>query len=238
MLNLDETLSITLNYNIQRDLLNRITGVIPVVIILVDVVRNQVVEVDLVQLTPGFYLLLLLISFSIILYFSNLINKSYFEGDYKKELGTKNVYRLKSFVIRKTRFYLFYVFLLLILNSVLPISLDSFDNYDAKTLENGWSFDEVVNLEIFLASVLVLISQVPIVAISNLTGERATRLLPEIWKLAIFLIVLLAGILTPTIDGYTQLSFAGCTLLLYFYVVTVVQKKAHIRSGSMSILGS
>jgi hypothetical protein len=238
MLNLDDTISILLNYNIQRDLLNRIIGVIPVVIILVDLVRNQVSEIDLVQLAPGFYLLLLLISFLIILYFSDLINNSFLEGDYKKELGTKNLYKLKSFVIRKTRFNLFFLFLILILNTVLPISLDSFDSYDEKTLDNGWSFDEVVSLEIFLASVLVIISQLPVIAISNLTGEKESRLLPDIWKIVSFLIVLFAGILTPTIDGYTQVSFAGCTLLLYFYVVIVVQKKTNIRSSSISILGS
>lgn len=238
MLNLDDTIVIILNYNIQRDIINRIIGIIPVVIILVDLLRNQVSEIDLVQLAPGFYLLLLLISFLIILYFSNLINKSFLENDYKKELGTKNLYKLKSLIIRKTRFNLFYLFFILILNSVLPISLDSFDSYDEKTLDNGWSFDEVVNLEIFLASVLVLISQIPVIAISNFTSERESRILPEIWKIVSFLIVLLAGILTPTIDGYTQISFAGCTLLLYFYVLVVVQKKANIRNGSISILGS
>ena len=63
MLNLDETFEINNSYIIQRDLYLRGFLYSSGVIIFIELVRAQVAEVDLLQLIPGFYLIVLFISF-------------------------------------------------------------------------------------------------------------------------------------------------------------------------------
>ena len=45
----------------------------------------------------------------------------------------------------------------------------------------------------------------------SLNNEKDVIVFPEFWKSLSFIVFIAAGILTPTIDGYTQLSFAGST---------------------------
>jgi hypothetical protein len=59
MLNLDETLSFQENYESQRDYYLRIFLYSISVIVFIDIVRSQVSEINLLQLIPGFYLLLI-----------------------------------------------------------------------------------------------------------------------------------------------------------------------------------
>ena len=68
------------------------------------------------------------------------------------------------------------------LNSVIPLSLDSFNSYGEKTLENIWSFDEVISLEIILLSILLLLCQIPLILIVSLNNEKEINVLPEYWK--------------------------------------------------------
>ena len=86
MLNLDETLITTFSYIKQRDLFLKSFVFSFGVIILVDILRAQVAEVNLLQLIPGFYLILF-ISF-LYLVFSNLLNYLPFINDNTRSLGT------------------------------------------------------------------------------------------------------------------------------------------------------
>ena len=61
---------------------------------------------------------------------------------------------------------------------------------------------------------------------------------PEFWKSLSLIVFLAAGLLTPTIDGYTQLSFAIAALSLYLIVINVTEKKVDIKFSGTSILGS
>jgi hypothetical protein len=69
MLNLDETLATTSLYNVQRDLFSKSIIFSFAVVIFVDILRGQVAEVNLLQLIPGFYLILLFISFLYLVFF-------------------------------------------------------------------------------------------------------------------------------------------------------------------------
>ena len=89
MLNLDETLITTSSYIKQRDLFLKSFVFSFGVIIFVDILRAQVAEVNLLQLIPGFYLILLFISFLYLVFFSNLLNYLPFIND-NTDLRYKN----------------------------------------------------------------------------------------------------------------------------------------------------
>ena len=72
MLNLDETLITTSSYIKQRDLFKEFCLFIWCYYF-VDILRAQVAEVNLLQLIPGFYLILLFISFFIFGFFFQFV---------------------------------------------------------------------------------------------------------------------------------------------------------------------
>jgi hypothetical protein len=238
MLNLDETLEITSSYVVQRDLYLKGLVYSFGVIVFIDIVRGQVAEINLLQLMPGFYLILLFLSFLFLLFFSDLFFRVPFDNDNKKSLGTKTTHKLEKGVTMKFSFFLFITGFLVILNTVIPLSLDSFNSYGEKTLENIWSFDEVISLEIILLVILILLSQSPLVIVSSFTTENDVNILPEFWKSVSLLIFLAAGFLTPTIDGYTQLSFAGSAVSLYLFIINVIEKRVMIKFNGTATLGS
>jgi Sec-independent protein secretion pathway component TatC len=61
--------------------------------------------------------------------------------------------------------------------------------------------------------------------------------LPQFWKILSFSIFLIAGFLTPTIDGYTQLSFSCSAIFLYLLIINIIQKKTNIKFTGTSALG-
>jgi len=120
------------------------------------------------------------------------------------------------------------------LNSVIPLSLDSFNSYGEKTLENIWSFDEVLSLEIILLIILITLSQFPLLVVTYVSTEKDSQILPEYWKSLSFVIFLISGFLTPTIDGYTQLSFSFCAISLYFILINLIQKRVNLRFNGLN----
>ena len=133
-------------------------------------------------------------------------------------------------------YLLFYGCLITSLNSVIPLSLDSFNSYGENTLENIWSFDEVITLEIVLLTILLSLCQIPIIFIVSLNNEKEISVLPEYWKTISFVIFIFSGILTPTIDGYTQLSFAFSALSLYLIIIIILTKRLDIKFNSLKSL--
>ncbi len=69
MLNLDETFEINNTYVVQRDLYLRGFLYSFGVVVFIELVRAQVAEVNLLQLIPGFYLIVLFISFLVLVFF-------------------------------------------------------------------------------------------------------------------------------------------------------------------------
>jgi Sec-independent protein secretion pathway component TatC len=234
MLNLDETLYLTDSYTKQKDFYLKSFLYSFGVLIFVDILRNQVSEVNLLQLIPGFYLILLFFSFLFLVINSDFISGFSKDLDNKKEFGTKTLNKIDLFVLNRFSFFFLSIILLFVLNSVIPLSLDSFNSYGEKTLENIWSFDEVLSLEIILLIILITLSQVPILIVTYVSTEKDSQILPEYWKSLSLVIFLVSGFLTPTIDGYTQLSFSFSAISLYFILINLIQKRVNVRFNGLN----
>jgi Sec-independent protein secretion pathway component TatC len=192
----------------------------------------------LLQLVPGLYLVLLFISFLFLVYFSNLWLLVPFKLDNDKSLGTKTINRTSRYVIAKTSLSLFLIGLVVTLNTVIPLSLDSFNSYGERSLENIWSFEDVIGLEITLLIILIVLCQIPIVVVSIYTNEKDANLFPEVWRILSLIIFILSGILTPTIDGYTQLAFSASAVSLYLIIISLIEKRVNTKYSTTLSLGS
>jgi hypothetical protein len=236
MFNTEKTFGLNLYYSQQRDLF--LQGIIYsfAVIGFLEVVRAQISEVNLLQLIPGFYLFLLFLSFLFLVFFSTLFFRVPSLIDNQKSFGTKTTQKVQLILLLKFSLFLFLSCLLLVLNSIIPISLDSFNSYGEKTLENTWSFDEVITLEIILLLILIALSQLPLVFVKNFHTEKNITFLPDILKTLSFFVVLGSGLLTPTIDGYTQIGFAGSALSFYLIIINLLQKRIRMKLASFSTL--
>lgn len=236
MLNLEETLSVTYYYNIQKDLyLKAILYVIGAIVFL-DLLRSQITEIILLQLVPGYYLFLILVCFVLLMIISTFSFRIPFNLDNQNSFGTKTITRIDSQTKLNFSVLLFLSFFLLSLNTIIPIGLDSFDSYDKETLTSLWSFDEVLSLESILLFVLMTLSQTPIVILAELNNEKDINQLPEYWKDLSFSIFVFAGFITPTIDGYTQLNLSFSAISLYLIVINLVKKRVYIKFNSTSAL--
>lgn len=236
MLNLDETLTVTSSYSTQRDFYIRSLLYSVGVFIFITLLRGQISEINVLQLIPGFYLILLFLSFLFLTFFSDFLFKIPFELDNKKEYGTKTYTRLELTILAKFSIFLFSIFLFVVVTTILPLSLDSFDSYDEESLENLWSLEEIINLELFLVFIVTFLSQLPSIAIFYLNTEKDSKILPEFWKDFSFLVFLISGVITPTIDGYTQLSFAFSSISLYLIILNMVEKRVTTKFlGSLSL---
>ena len=179
MLNLDETLAVNSSYTLQKDIFFKIFIFSCAIFVFVDILRGQVAEVNLLQLIPGFYLILLCISFIYLVLFSTFLTYIPFLNDNNRSLGTKTKNKLETTLLLKFSYFLFFSCLIIIFNTVIPLSLDSFNNYGEKTLENLWSFDEVLSLEITLFIILIILSQIPVIVITTFTTESNVNVFPE-----------------------------------------------------------
>jgi hypothetical protein len=236
MLNLDTTVANYNSYLVQRDLYIKGVCYSLGVVVFIELVRGQISEVNLLQLIPGFYLILLFIAFVVLLYFSDLFTRIPIESDTKKSSGTKTITRLVRSVSTKLAYFLFYFCLVTTLNSVVPLSLDSFNSYGEKTLENIWSFDEVITLELILLIILLSICQFPLLILGVFSNEKERDTLPEYWKNLSFFVFIASGLLIPTIDGYTQLSFAFSALSLYLITIMIFTKRIDIKFNTTKSL--
>jgi hypothetical protein len=236
MLNLEETLETSFKYSKQRDLLVRLIVSSLGVLFTVEYLRAQVPEINLIQLIPGFYLILVFCSLVLIVSLSDSFFRIPFQLDIKKDFGTKTVAKMELTVIVKFGILLLTSLFYVLISVILPLSLDSFDNYENNNLDNLWSFDEVLGVEIVLTYVVLILSQFPNLAIFNLSTERDINSLPNFWKDFSFLTFVVSGIITPTIDGYTQLSFAFSGISLYLVILLSSIKRLNQKfSGSISL---
>ena len=73
MLNLDETLEVASTYNTQRDLLFKTLFSSLSACVILDLIREQLPEIDILQLIPGYYLILLFVVFLLVIFITDLI---------------------------------------------------------------------------------------------------------------------------------------------------------------------
>ena len=229
MMNLREWFEFLPSYEIQKDYPLRGISYFFGVALLLGLLRQQVAEVNLLQLVPGFLGFLFLTYFSSIAYFIAL------QLETKQKSGPKSIEKWNYKINLKWSFFFFYTGLVVVLNSVVPLGLDSFNSYAGKTLENVWSFGQVLSLEIILLIFLVTLGQSPLLFLKSLYVETSISTLPKFWKKFTFGICLASGFLTPTIDGYTQVSFASSTLSLYLIVINLVAKRLNYKMKVLAL---
>lgn len=234
MLNLDETLACKSDYIAQRDFYLKVFLCSVGVFTFVEIIRAQIAEINLLQLVPGFYLVLLFSSLLFLVFVSDFLFRFPMEFDNTKEMGVKTLRKLQFTVLFKLSYFFFFFIFFLAASIVLPLSLDSFNSYSENTLENFWSFDEVISLESVLLILLVIFSQFPSAIISCIANEKDTNWFPKFWKINIFISIFLAGVLTPTIDGYTQFSFAFFSMIFYLIILNIIEKRMNIKFNGLN----
>ena len=238
MFALDDTFLFEIFYVAQIDFYLKGFVYFTGVILFLEILRNQISEVDLLQLIPGFYFFLFFVSFLTIFFFSETLLRVPSEIDNLKVSGTKVTNKIEFNILLKISFFLFSLLIFIILNSVLPLSLDSFNSSGEKTLDNTWSFSEVLGLELILLFILTIISQLPLFFLLNFNTQKVIVVLSQFWKFLIFIITLIAGFLTPTLDGYTQISFALSSFLFYLFIINVLQKRTLLKLNIFLPFGS
>jgi hypothetical protein len=182
-------------------------------------------------------LLVLFISFVFLILFSQfwILLPSKIEN--RRSFGRKTIARTNFFLLLKLSSLLFSLILVTSINTILPISLDFFNSSGEKSLENVWSFGEVLNLEIILLVFLIFLSQIPIGINSYFNTEKNINLLPALWKPIMLIVVIISGFITPTIDGYTQVNFALAAISLYFIIINMIEKRVMIKFLGNSLFG-
>jgi hypothetical protein len=235
MLNLKESIFILPSYAVQRDIAIRFISYSFGIILFVEFLRAQTPEIDVLQLVPGYYLILVFLSSILLVSLSSSIFKLPMELELKKDIGTKTSTKLELTLIVKFGYVLVSSLIMAMLVIILPISLDSFEDSGDHNLESLWAFQEILGLEVVLASIVLSLSQLPNLTIFSLTSEKDIKLLPAFWQDFSFISFVISGVITPTIDGYTQLSFAFSALSLYLVILTMATKRANQKFlGSLS----
>jgi ERCC4-type nuclease len=80
----------------------------------------------------------------------------------------------------------------------------------------------------------IVLSQIPIFGFLKSNTEKFLLILPKYWKRVSVSIVLIAAVITPTIDGYTQFLFAFSALSLCVYVLTSTQQRSEVQDLGLS----
>lgn len=238
MFALDDTFLSEIFYVIQTDFYMKGIVYFTGVILFFEILRSQISEVDILQLIPGIYFLLFFVSFLLLIFSSDLLFRLPVEIDNLKSYGTKVTSKVEMNILLKISFLLFFSLLIAVLNTVIPLSLDSFNSSGEKTLENTWSLDEVLSIEIILGVILIIISQIPLFFIINFNTQKVIAILSQFWKILVFAITLIAGLLTPTLDGYTQISFALSSFSFYLFIVNFLQKRMLLKLNVFLPFGS
>ena len=195
------------------------------VFIFITMLRSQVPEVKLTQLVPGLYLLYLLLAFLFLTFLSSSTFRFTKFLETRPQYGRREPIRMQSAIRLRWVFFFFFTVLGIILNSVIPISLDSFRTAEKKSVDGSWTYGQVLFLENFLLFVLIVLSQTPIVFLNEYFNEKDIRAIPKIWRKISFIVLIGSGFLTPTVDIATQLSFAFSILFTYFVMIDTVTKR-------------
>lgn len=206
------------------------------VFISLNIIRNQVPEIKLLQLIPGYYFFLLFIFIIAFFFISAFFSfyPSFLDG--QKILGSKTLSKNVYFITNKFIYFFSIFTLFLSSNFIIPSNFDAFYIYSEKTLENFWSFSDLINLDFILIFTLILISQLPLIAFYSLNNEKKIINLPKYFKLFLLIILLVSGFLTPTVDISSQLIFSSFTILVYLISIHFLIKKVSIKYLSFTFL--
>jgi hypothetical protein len=147
MYSLDTTFISQQYYHIQKDLYAKGLGYALGVFAFLELLRSQVCEMNVLQLVPGFYVILLFAAFVILVNLSNLLLSISYQLDIRKAGGAKTLNRMEVLALAKLGFVIAFTGMLIAFNTLIPLGFDSFDSYGEATLENVWSFAEIIGVE-------------------------------------------------------------------------------------------
>lgn len=153
---------------------------------------------------------------------------------YSKIPGVRSRKRIIKKGAKKISLFLFIVFTLIVLNTVIPVALDSFEAIEEGNIEDSWGIGDILSLEITLLVILTTFSQVPICYLIRSLSENIISEICDDWKNVTFFLLVAAGFLTPTIDAATQLSFAANTFSLVAVVILILQKRLRQKLPDMA----
>lgn len=224
------------NYLFQRDLFFKYILCLIGMFTFIEIIRGQIAEVNLLQLIPGVYFFLLFLASFFLLSFSTLYNRTTFQYENLEKGSKKYLPRIKIYLVKKFSLVLFYWSMIASFYGAIPISLDSFSSSGEKSLENLWSFNEVISVEIVILSALLTFSQTPLCYLFYSTQEDLIKTFPNSWKKFSFAAFLGAGVFTPTLDGYTQISFAVSLLSVFVLLVFFLQRRVKTKISSRTSL--
>lgn len=238
MLNLEENLCYHDPYDIQKDWIFRGLGYVMVCGILLDFLRNQIPEVNLLQLIPGVLFFLLLLTFFLTIFLSSFIFFIPLKNDIRRDCGVKNVGKILLVLALRIAILFFFFIWAFNYNVVIPISLDYFDSSGEKDLEQLWSFDQVLSFQTIFLNLLTFFSQLPVIGQFYFLTEKDFNLFPKYWKEIVFFFIFISGLLTPTMDGSTQLAFFSSIFILYLSFLTFLKKRANFKNQGTIFFGS
>jgi len=236
MFSLDEAFFANSSYFVQTDLYAKILFSACGSFFVVEFIRAQVAEIEVLQLVPGLYLLLLFLSWVFLIAVSIAIERLPMAIDNKKSSGTKTINRLEIGILVKDSIQGAMNQLVITLSTSIPIGFEAFNSYGERTLEDLWSLDEVVALEVYLLLVIILLSQIPTLVCLNYNTEKFILGLPFGWRIIGVSCFTIGGMVTPTIDAVTQISFAASTYYLYLLVIGVLIKRRNVKSKEATSL--
>ena len=224
MLNLPETLYLSLPYPYQNSELFKFIGFFIGGVIFLDFLRFQVSEITLLQLIPGVYFSLLLTSSLSFLFFSLTIIKIIRENDWLKRGGTRLAVRIfVRQIILFTSQYIVGAFFLLF-NIIIPLSFESFSLFVSATFVNFWELNQFYNLESSLGTYIYILAQFPLFAIGPEYNVIDFSLAKAFTRDYLFSLTVIAGLFSPTLDVTTQINFILVGIGLYFIISSFLKK--------------
>ena len=227
-----ELLLCTIQYQYNVKILFYLFGVFTFVAIL----REQVSEVRVLQVVPGLYLFYLFCAFAFLLSCSNWMNRYILYSDVPSyQCGIMSKLKWERKITVRLNFFFFLLILGLTLSFVVPIGLESFRTPERKTIDGSWNYGQILWLENFLTFVLSVLSQLPIFFLAFFFNEEEIERIPKLWRKISFFVLVGAGVLTPTVDIASQLSFAITVMCLYLLVLEFNLKRSLIKGNIHSI---
>jgi hypothetical protein len=236
MFNLRQSIQKLNFYNFQYAIISQLILESLAIITLLEITRSQISEIKLLQLIPGYYFFLLFLFLTLSYLFNLLFNFYPNKLDQEKVFGTKSISRQFVFSFSKFLYFFYFLAFFFCLNSIVPLSLDSFYFYSEKTLENIWSFNDLITLESFLLFLIFFISEFPLILLSQLKIEKNVINFPKYFKYIFFSIFVFSGVLTPTLDASSQIFFSAFSLISYLLSIYFSLKRLKTKYLSLSSL--
>jgi len=99
---------------------------------------------------------------------------------------------------------------------LVPAALNFFIGYSSDIVEPFWSFDQYFNFISILIFVTGLAFQIPVLqVILGLLGVFSGQSMLSIWKYTLVGSTIIAAIITPSTDPFTQILMASALSILY-----------------------